>query len=287
MALKIDNAIVNKIVQVTGDLPAMPHIAQMILQKVSDPNTTAKDLQKVISGDQALAAKVLKISNSSFYGVTRSITTLSDAIVILGFNTIKSLALAVATQRLYKGGQNRFGLTDKLLWEHSVGVAMAARILARKVRYTNAEEAFLGGLLHDIGKLVINTSLSDKFMEIMQKVYNTGASFKDTEDDILGFNHTQVGALVVDKWRFAEEYIEAILYHHSPEKATISPILSHLLSLANNVCIKLEIGPQKNSSLVLHETTSAKYFSLTEEQLDEYLSLIQDTINAEKDSFNM
>lgn len=273
-----------KIAQIAGDLPTMPHIATLVMKKVADPNASARDLHKIISGDPALASKILKIANSAFYGCTRNISTLTDAIVILGFNTIRSLAIAAATQKLFRKGRMR--LVDKLLWEHSIGVAIAARTVAKKVRFPKAEEAFLAGLLHDIGKIVLDVNIPEKFMRIVQEVYNNpGTTFMEAEQEMLGFDHTEVGYMVVHKWKFADSMEEAVRYHHAPEQAQILPILSYILHLANCICIKLEIGPEKNPDLDMTELSSFEYLKFTEEDIENLFETFDAAYKIGKDFF--
>jgi putative nucleotidyltransferase with HDIG domain len=223
----------------------------------------------------------LKLANSSFYSRARAIKTLTDAIVVIGFNTVKSLVLASVTRDLFKN----FGLTEKLLWEHSLGVALAARTIAIRIRFPKAEEAFLSGLLHDIGKVIFLLKLPEKMQIIVQEVYNDPSiDFCRIEMETFGFNHAHVGQLLAQKWQFAEEIEEAIGKHHEPEESRSLPELTYIIHLANTLCHKLEIGPTKRPDLSLSEVESAKYLKIPEKTLDSLLEEIREAFLSDPDT---
>lgn len=277
-------SIIARIVETTGDLPTMPHVANLVMEKLSDANTTAKDLHEIITKDQALAARVLKIANSPFYGGARKATRLTDAINLMGFDSIRSIVMASALNDFFK----TFGLAEKLLWEHSIGCASIAKRIARLVRFPKLEEAFLAGLLHDIGKIVLNLKLPDQMLSIVQEVYNeAGITFSEVEQSTFGFTHAQIGQLIARKWNFASEIEEVIGFHHHPEQAKIIPVLSNIVNLANACCHKLEIGPTRNTDLNLMELTSAKVLKLHKDALDQLLLEVSDTISSEGGMLSM
>jgi putative nucleotidyltransferase with HDIG domain len=261
----------DKIVQATGDLPTMPHVASLVLQKLGNANTTPKELHQIISADQALAARVLKVANSPLYGCSRAINRLSDAVVIMGFDSLRSLVMSSVMQDLFKS----FGLTEKLLWEHSFGCAAISKHVARFIKYPKVEEAFLAGLLHDIGKVVLNLKIPDTTREILQEVYNNpGISFTDLEQEAFGFNHSQVGKLIAKKWNFAETIEETIALHHEPRQARILPVLTVIVNFANLVCHKLEVGPTRNPDLNLFEFDSTRLLRFSGEILNKFFEQV-------------
>ena len=233
-----------EVIMKSCDLPTMPAVANRVVMLVSDPDTTADMLNKAIMADQAMAARVLKLANSSFYGCLRSVNTLTQAIMIIGFTTIKNIVLAASTKEVYK----RFGLTEKMLHEHSTGVAMAAYHIAKEAGLKNMEEAFLLGLLHDIGKVVLNNGDAEKYRTVMETVYNSDSSFDEAEMDVYGFTHADVGALVVRKWNFAPEMERVVSSHHNIEKVEDDPYVTQLvaiINLADAFCYKLGIGTRE------------------------------------------
>ena len=256
----------------------MPQVANEVMRKLSDPNATAKEIHRIISDDQALAAKVLKVANSSFYGNPRNVTRLSDAVMLMGFNSLRSLVMASVMKDLF----TKFGLPEKLLWEHSRGCAAAAKRIAAATKFSKVEESFLAGLMHDIGKVILNIKCPDRMMEILQEVYNSDEeSFEAVERRELGFDHAEVGRLIAAKWRFSEEIEEAIGLHHHPGRANIMPRLTVIIHLADAFCHKLEIGPTRRPHLNLSEVQSAKALGLGEKALDQLLEEIAEAIKAD------
>lgn len=272
---------IESIVGSIGDLPSMPHVANLVMQKVGDPDTTPKKLNEIISRDQGLTTKVLKTANSAFYGRSRSVTKLTDAISTVGFNAIKSLVVAAAVRDLF----NSFGLIEKLLWDHSLGVAFASRLLAKEFEFPRIEEAFLAGLLHDVGKVIFNIKTPEKMTIVVENVYNNpgGASFCELEREVFGFDHAELGRVIARKWNFSEEIELVIGKHHQvrPTRDRSMPPLTYIVHLANGICHKLEIGPTKNPELRLSELASAKILDLDEETLDELAERIRETFSSD------
>lgn len=252
-----------------ADLPTIPVIAIKVMQLIESETATAEELAKIVASDPAVAARVLKIANSSFYGCRRQIQTISNAIVILGFSTLRSLVVAASLKQVYKP----FGLTEKMLWEHSREVGLAARIVARMTRAANEEEAFLAGLFHDIGKIIMNSLDREKFQEIVRHCYNEDVPFEEVEGSVYPFSHAEVGGHVVGKWNFPEILATAVLQHHRLEfEVTDSPAavkLTAVTALADLVCRKLGSGGgQLREEVDLRRSKAAQLLLIGEEQID-------------------
>jgi len=272
-----------KIVEKIGDLPPMPHVAMKVLELVQKKETSNEDLREVISKDQALTAQILKFSNSAMYSCVREIRTLSDALVVLGFNTLKSLVITSATQAVYK--KKKIGLIERKLWEHSVATGIGARELGKFIRFTNSEEAFVGGLLHDIGKVVLCQEITEEYNQIVQNVYNSEEYFIDIEFEALGFDHTDVGNLLVEKWKFAEVMIEGIRFHHTiSESSADSRTLVCLINCADNIANKNGFGLEgSDTNIDLSSIPSAKYLEIKKESLEEMERKILEILDSDKD----
>ncbi len=243
-----------EIITRAGDLPTIPVVATKVLQLVNDEESTVEELAKVVQSDPAVAARVLKISNSSFYGAQRQIQTLPHAIMMLGFVTLKSVVVAASVKQVY----HPYGLTEKLLWEHSFGAGLAARLIATELYRINPDEAFLGGLFHDIGKQVMNYIDKDKFQEAMQLCYNEGVAFETAEQLLFQYTHEEAGSLVIGKWNFPEHLIKAVLAHHTLQLGDdVDPYLfdlTNVVSLANLFCHRYGVG-------TMHEIEEADVMS--------------------------
>lgn len=266
-----------RVVEVTGDLPPMPHIAAQVIDKLVEADSTPREIHNIIIKDQALAARVLKVANSPYYGASRSISTLRDAVLFMGYDAIRSLIMTA----VLKGMFSNVSLSEKLLWEHSVGCAVAARKTAQEVGFERNEEAFLAGLMHDVGKAVLFLR-SALMRDIMQEVYNDGTSFYDVEMRTLGFTHVDVGRIIADKWRFAPSIEDAIANHHTPDQAAAAPELTQIVSLANSFCHKLEVGPTRKPDLDLHKLKSVKALGLKPAGIEKILFKVRETLQSQE-----
>lgn len=200
-----------EIVAWVGDLPPLPHVAAQALGMIEDPDTTAGKLTELLGGDTALAARVLKIANSAMFSRQREITTINQAIMTIGFKTLKGIIVAATLRQLNR----KFGKIEQMLWENSACTAVAARTISAKLRKPYAEEAFLLGLLHDLGKLVLMRQVSEEYEKIV-KLTSQGTPFYVAEQEEFGFAHQLIGALVAKKWNFSIETCQVILHHHDP-----------------------------------------------------------------------
>jgi putative nucleotidyltransferase with HDIG domain len=269
-----------------ADLPTIPVVAIKVMQLIERESATADELAKVVSSDPAVAARVLKISNSSFYGCRRQIQTLSSAIIILGFSTLRSLVVAASVKQVYKP----YGLTERMLWEHSFAAGLAARIIAHQTRAANEEEAFLAGLFHDIGKIIMNTLDREKFHEVMQHVYNEGLSFQQAERLVYPYSHDEVGALVIKKWNFPELLTTAILQHHTldfaeAENQNVVKVTA-IAALADLFCLKLGIGVREpQEGIDLYHSKPVQMLKFSEQKTKELLELFQENYEKDKTLF--
>lgn len=280
------NKDLEKTIMTAVDLPTIPVVATKVMQLIGSETATAEELARVVASDPAVAARVIKISNSAFYGCQRQIQSLSSAIVILGFNTLKSLVVAASVKQVYKP----FGLTEKMLWEHSFGAGLAARIIASNTRFANEEECFLGGLFHDIGKIIMNSLDPEKFQAAMQKCYNYGVPFSEAEKSIFPFTHDEVGGYVIKKWNFPDALMNAVMQHHQLAFADPSDIyqihLTAVVSLADLFCIKSGIGEKEPlEELDLVESKPAKMLKLEEMRLNMLLETFRETFEKDRNYF--
>lgn len=252
----------NLITSRTGDLPPLPATAVRAMQMTRDPNTTVHDLQAVISQDQALSARILRIVNSAAYCFRREVSTVSHAVALLGMETVRSIIMAASLQLFSETGMRRVGdLGTKLMADHSWGAAIAARIIAQRVQYGNREEAFICGLMHDIGKAVLLQRIPVEYLPIINDAYRGETTFHESEMVTLGFTHAHVGAHLAIKWNFPSQLSEAIGYHHDPLSAPNFPQLACIISLSNKMMVFLGIGFERNKALQLEtlpETASLK-----------------------------
>ncbi len=280
------NKDLEKTIMTAGDLPTIPAVALKVMQLIESDRATAEELGKVVSGDPAVAARVLKISNSSFYGCQRKIQSLPAAIMMLGFNTLRSLVITASVKQVYQP----YGLVEKMLWEHSFGAGLASRIIASSTKLANDEEAFLSGLFHDIGKIIMNHLDRDKFRIVMERCYNEGLLFTDVEKDVYPYTHEEVGACVIGKWNFPEALAESVKQHHSlafPEGTNSYIVnLTATVNLADMFCHKLGIGGRyPNDNVSASESNAARILQLNEEKINFMLDTFRESYEKDKGYF--
>jgi putative nucleotidyltransferase with HDIG domain len=216
-----------------------------------------------------LTARLLRIANSAYYGCRRKISTLTHSIVILGFYAIFNIVLVNSLLSIYHTKGRKIGLKEKLMFEHSVGCAIACRFLAQDIPILKIESSFICGLLHDIGKAVINNNYPDKFDEILRTVYNEGTTFQQVEKELLGFDHTELGAVILDRWNFSSEIISTVRFHHVPQSFEGKSVLPHIVNLGDCFCIALGIGRRSpNEDIDLVNAPGNAHFNWDEEKLD-------------------
>jgi HD-like signal output (HDOD) protein len=213
--LETDRAVIERIAGLVDDLPALPVVAQQVLALLSEPTTEPEELQTVLSRDPSLSLKVLRLANSAYYRRSREVTTLSAAVVMLGFKTIQSLVLSSAVHRVLSAA----GAASQSLWIHCFGVAVACRELTRRAssRVADPEEAFLTGLFHDVGKGVI----AAKFPGVYDRPLGIGG-----ELEALGFHHGHLGRVLLDRWEIPAPLAVAVGIHHDPETDALGTMAS-------------------------------------------------------------
>ncbi len=216
-----------------GDLPALPRVANHILALIADPNTTATKLEKAIVLDQALTAKILKIANSSFYGGLRDVHTVGEAIVRLGFVTIRNWTLATAARSVFLDAGAAPGLQQ--IWQQSVLSAMAAQLVAEKVRYPAPESVFVGGLMQNIGQLALAKVSPDAFEQILRTSAEAQVPYYFVEKEVLGFDHGALGALLIREWNLSDDLEEAVRTHHRLEEAGPARRLAAMIALGEEI----------------------------------------------------
>lgn len=234
MSKSAASADLERLLESLGDLPSSPAIVSAVIGMASDLNTNLSELGKVLSADQGLTAKVLRLSNSSFYGRSKQIGTVDEAIMTLGYYTLRSLVVASSTHSIFK--QKDLTRFLPVLWDHSLAAAVAARLLGRQLRLAQTEEAFIGGLMHDVGKLVLTQKLAEPYAAIRQAAQADGEWCRH-EKEALGFTHVDVGVALLDQWNFPRELVEAVALHHpQPDVAgERPPTLVQLIWLSNLV----------------------------------------------------
>lgn len=237
---------VRRITESIIGLPTLPSVVSKMIELVDNPKTSAAILARLISTDQALTAKILKLANSAYYGFPREISTVNLAIVVLGFNTVKDMGLSISVLNAFKGRAESEHFDVSKFWEHCIACGVASRSMARLFRYRIVGEAFVAGLLHDVGKVVLNQYLHPEFDEIMTRVHDDHVLLLQAEQAVLGTTHAQVGGWLAEKWYLPPPIAEAISYHHAPLQAKKHPDIALLAHFADFVVRYSKVGDSGN-----------------------------------------
>lgn len=219
-------------------------MAAKVLQLVDSDYTSINQLENIISHDPSFSTRLLKIANSPYYSRGRSIDSISTAIIIIGFKDMKSLVMAASLKDLHR----RSGLFEQKHWEHSLGVSIASSLLAAETQMLSPEEALIGGLIHDFGKIVINNSLPDQYSAVIDRVYEKNIPTLVAEDELFGFNHCNLGGLIARKWKLPSNLEIVVEYHHAEQYPAFEDssyeTLCQLVQVADAMCLHIGIGIQ-------------------------------------------
>jgi putative nucleotidyltransferase with HDIG domain len=227
-------------------MKSFPQFVVETLRKLNDPTSNASDVAASLSRDEGLVLRTLKLANSAAYGIPRNIPDVSEAIALLGYKNISNIVLSATVYSVMDKGLSGYALDRGEMWRHSLTTAYAARHIASMTRKVPPEEAYVGGLLHDIGKVVLNDYVRFGYGIIVKLVEEEHIPFTDAELKVLGFDHSAVGALLIERWDLPKAYHYSTLYHHRPndldsECKQFQPLVD-IISVANSICLMMGIG---------------------------------------------
>lgn len=232
------------------ELPTLPIVLPKLINLIENPKSSASDISEVISRDPAMTSKILKVANSAYYGFSQKISAIDHAVTLLGFNMVKSLALSIGIMRTFPQNKKKSPhFSQEGLWLHSLAVATILHELGNRISEKNTNESlFIIGLLHDIGKIVLDQFLNDLFQEALTEAneLNKGELFL-AERKVIGFDHGDIGALLLTRWKFPETIINPISAHHKTEisEGTNAEDIA-MLRIANFLAQHLGMGEEGN-----------------------------------------
>jgi len=214
------------------DLPAMPGIIIRVLEETEKSEPSAATLEAIISADQAIASKVLRVVNSAYYGVQGRVSGIGQAVVILGSQQVKNLVLSAAAMTAMQSTNSRHAEALRSFWVHSYATAAAAQLVAKlkNLSTVDSETVFVGGLLHDVGRLFMITHFPELFDEALAKAQSAGGGLERFEREIFGVGHCEIGAAVAEKWSLPSQLIEVVRDHEGPlnEDSSVSVMVVHV-----------------------------------------------------------
>lgn len=268
-------AIVNEAIQGISHIATLPETTLKIIELVEDPHSTAQDLHQVVSFDPALSTRILKVVNSAFYGLPGQIGSINRAIVLLGLNAVKNIAIAASLAKLFRGGELCPQFNAKDLWKHSISTAVASKLVADKLKLGLPDEAFLAGLLHDIGVVVEMQHDRQKLIDVIAalNVDKDGAPQKDMlelEAKMFGATHQDFGQALCEKWKFPKAFFFVTGRHHDPlSLAEENRTLTSVVYIADHIAASMNLGFRLDVSDPTIDPAVLQDLGVTEAQIAE------------------
>lgn len=273
-------------------IATLPEITLKIIKLVEDPSSTAQDLHKVIANDPALCSRILKVVNSAFYGLPGQIGSINRAIVLLGLNAVKNIAIAASLTKLFRGGALTPNFAAKNLWDHSIGVAAASKMLADAMKLGLGDEAFLAGLIHDIGIIVEIQYDRQKLIDAIIKVDPDPAGVPRSEmlaaeHEIFGATHQDFGMGLCQKWKFPKSFANVTGYHHRPlELPDDARILACIVSIADRMAAGLPKGFRLDLTSLDIPGDTLDYLRMSRDTADEVRAKLPSAMEAVEKMMN-
>ena len=270
------------------DIPTLPYVIVQIMEKIHQPDPRIKELADLVMTDQVLTTRMLKLVNSVFWGLNKELTSVKAAIIYLGLREISNLIYSVSLTNTFE--RDTPLMKRVLFWEHSFGCAICSKYVAQRIGYQDEDLAYVAGLLHDIGEVVIAIYFQDEFEQVVCHVLDHGMTFCEAEDDVLGINHTDFGSWLIDKWSVPVVLSDVVAYHHSIEKAEKNEALVGIVRLADLICQyhRLDFGYSDGVSLTSEIVSVWRFLSkhcpgITRIEMKPFLEEFNDQIGAVKE----
>ncbi|MBI5213944.1 MAG: HDOD domain-containing protein [Nitrospirae bacterium] len=257
-------------------LPTIPSVLRKLLAVIENPKVSLNEVGGFISNDPVLTSRVLKLVNSPIYGFPGRISSVSQALILLGLNVVKGMLLGVsvfdAMQKTMIG-----------LWEHSLGCAITARIIAQKKGLKEPEEVSVAALLHDIGKVVLGLKFPDEYKKIIAEAENKGIFILEAERNHFAISHAEAGAWIAQKWNFPRNLVEVIEYHHKPHLSNSVPVQTAIVHLSDIIVRAKGFGFAGDNFVPAINSAAWQALGLSEDNLKEILSELEDSLSSAED----
>jgi HD-like signal output (HDOD) protein len=255
-------------------IATLPEITLKIIELVEDPSSTAQDLHKVIANDPALCSRILKVVNSAFYGLPRQIGSINRAIVLLGLNAVKNIAIATSLTKLFRGGELCARFSAKDLWIHSIATAACAKLTCDELKLGVSDEAFLAGLIHDIGIMVEVQALRHELLQVFEEMTfdsngTPTCSMLEIEQRILGADHQAFGSGLCEAWKFPKSFTYVTQHHHDPSALpAANRMLTAIVHVADRLAAQAGFGFRGDLQSLEMDANILADLRLTEEHLE-------------------
>ncbi len=270
---------VKRVVANIRNLPTPPIVFHQIQKVINDPNVNAVQIASILAEDPAMSVKVLRLTNSTFYGLAREVESVRQAVVVIGFEAIKNLVLSASVLDMFKGKNTDQEYQEKF-WRHSLSTAFCSRILAGRLAsrgMVDSDAAFSAGLLHDVGKLVISCFLEEEYDQYKkERRENTESPDFVIEENVLGYNHAQIGGFLGRQWKIPSKLINAITYHHHPQLSDSDSPIAFIVHLADYTSKKTFYDSYEQHLVGEVDPHVMEYMGLTAGDLEGYGDLLRE-----------
>jgi len=255
-----------------------PPVYHKLHQAMQNPDSSFADFSNIISADPSLAVRLLRIANSPFYGLDSKVETIIHALGIVGIEQLTELALATIMVNQFEGIEKDL-VNMQSFWMHSIGCGLAARAIAKNMGERHVESYYTASMLHDIGSLIIYKEIPDKSREILTRCKAEGLSLSTVEEEVLGFTHAEVGAVVFTAWGLPDSLIEAVQYHHRPSEAKVHPLFPAIVHLADVIAYEMNLGTGGEPTIPVLDPASIQRTALTRSFLTDIQGYVRDEVD--------
>jgi HD-like signal output (HDOD) protein len=264
-------ALKKKILRTVGQLPPMPQTVLKAREVMANPSSDFKELGELLETDQAIAAKVLKLANSSYYGLSGKVGSIQRASVVLGHKALGELITMGGTASILGNMLEGYGLEAGQLWKHSIGVAFGSRIISNKKNPSLSNDAFTAGLLHDAGKLILDPYVLERQDAFQEFIANNDESFLTAEKQILEFDHSEIAFELCKSWNIPQALTTAIRYHHYPSRSQGNE-LTYVVHIADGISMMAGLGLGIDGMMYQFEDNAMEFLGLQEEDLNHIMA---------------
>jgi putative nucleotidyltransferase with HDIG domain len=273
-----------RFVEKMDQIPSLPSIVSRLIRVVNSSESSAEDVADLIEKDPALTSKVLRLANSAFYGIPRSVSSVQSAVVILGFNTLKSIVLSASAAVLFSSMKEPQVFDKSRFWKHSIVCALAAKTIAQRMMNKigiDPESAFCAGIMHDVGKLIFELFSPQEYRDLCQRSLLSSISLVEAEVVSMNIDHAEIGRILADKWALPIDLEYAIVFHHQPQGANKMKELVSLVHIADAITHQLDCGLWDNEKAPVEWKGARTVLSID----DDHYTRIVDVVREEIDNY--
>ncbi len=267
------------------DIPTLPTIVFELNELLQDPNTPITDISDIIEKDQAMSLRVLKLVNSAFYGIHKEVNDIGNAIVLLGFNTVRNAIVSLGVINSFSGIKSLEGFDIRDFWKHSLAVAVVSKGLAEKTKIASPDSCFVGGLLHDIGKVILAQYFQDLFEKVWNAAKKENISFYEAEKKEISIDHAIIGAHLATNWELPESFIDVIRWHHDVRNDSESKKMILIIYLSDIIVNSYDADPDCNIDLSRMHPAASKFLKKQLGDVDSWFAEIENDIKSSYEFF--